>query len=292
MNLKTISGKNWPIKKTITLLFALAFGILLCGRVYAAPLNPSNMYYPQSKGTGAVSLRDYAFGRGSPYRYLQGSCTDGKYGYFILEHTKHNNLCAIVKVKLSNGKIVKTRKKLRLNHGNDMCYDAKSKSLIVVNCHGAGDENAKKITYINPKTLKKKKTKKLDQILYGVAYNNKKKRFAFGVSGTDTIVIKNRKFKTVDSFEILPLGDYTRQGIDCDNKYIYIFQSRMHRKESRMMVYTWKGKYVNTVIFYANMEAESLFHIGKRFVLSFNDPTYNGGQIYETKLTSAQIRGK
>ena len=90
-----------------------------------------------SRRVGIASLRDAALSRNSRYRFLQGSCTDGTYGYFLLGDRNYRNSCAVVKIRLSDWRIKKVRTGLPLHHGNDMTYNKKTKRLMVL--HGAGE---------------------------------------------------------------------------------------------------------------------------------------------------------
>ncbi len=227
---------------------------------------------------GISSLRNYALGSSSRYRFLQGSCTDGTYGYFLLGDKNYQPECAIIKVRLSTWKVVKKQTGLKLYHGNDMA--CKGNYLLVAN----GDGNKQTITYVGKKTLKIKKTVTLDEEVYGLTYNKKKNYFVVGVSNSNEILVKNSSWKTVRSFTALETRGYTRQGLDCDNSYIYVLQSYLSKGKTRILVYTWKGTYVTQISLSGNLEAESLFHVGNRYIVSYNDSSYGGGCIYTTAV--------
>ena len=234
--------------------------------------------------SGIASVRDRYLGSDSRFRFLQGSCTDGKYAYFILGDQSYKDSCALIKVRLKDWSIVKHVKDLPLGHGNDLTYDSKRKQLVAVHASYRGKGNAQVVSLISPKKLKIKKTVSLDEDIYAAAYNAKKDRFAFGVSDTEQIVIKDKAFHTVKTFSLLRRGTYTHQGIDADNKYIYVLQSNLSQGKTRVLVYTWKGVYCTTIHLNGKREAESLFHVKNKFYIASNNAYYDGGQIYETAL--------
>ena len=236
------------------------------------------------RNAGIGSLRDRYLGHESKYRFLQGSCTDGENAYFLLGDRNYGNECALIKVRLKDWKIVKKQTKLPLGHGNDLTYDSKRKQLVAVHASYQGSSGGQSVSLISPKKLKIKKTFQLDETVYAAAYNAKKDRFAFGVSGTEQIVIKDKAFHTVKTFSLLRRESFTHQGIDADNKYIYILQSNLSEAKARVLVYTWKGVYYTTINLNGRREAESLFHVKNKFYIASNNSEYDGGQVYETAM--------
>lgn len=228
--------------------------------------------------SGIRSLRSAALGSGSRYRFLQGSCTTGKYGYFLLGDKEYRPYCALVKVRLSDWKIMKVRRHLKLYHGNDMTYDTKRKKLVVV--HGSGD--AKGLSLIDTKTLKIEQTVHIDTGIHGVAYSASYDRYV--TASGDSIQIRDSNWNRESSFATARLAGYTRQGIDCEDSCIYVLQSNLTKKRTRILIYGWDGAWIHTSYLKGALEGESLFHVGHRFVLSYNTGSYLGGRIYETAL--------
>ena len=229
---------------------------------------------------GISSLRDQALGRTSTYRFLQGACTDGTYGYFILGDRYYRPYCALIKVRLSDWKPVKVRKGLKLYHGNDMTYNARTKTLVVA--HGDGD--SKRVSYVNPNTLSIKKRVKVGESVYAVAHNKKKNQYVVGLSDSCAMQIRNASWKTVKTIPILEKKGYTRQGIDCDDSYIYVLQSYLAARRNRILIYSWKGTFITQVFTTGALEGESLFHVGKQFTAAYNNGAYSGGSIYQTTV--------
>lgn len=229
---------------------------------------------------GISSLRNQMLGRTSTYRFMQGSCTDGTYGYFILGDRNYRPYCALVKIRLSDWALVKVQKGLKLYHGNDMTYNAKTKTLVVV--HGDGDYQA--VSYVNPNTLKIKQRVNVGQRIHAVAYNRKRNQYVVGSRDSYEIQIRNANWRILATFPILEKKNYTRQGIDCDDSYIYILQSYLPARKNRILVYNWNGTFITQIFTTGSLEGESLFHVGKQFTIAYNDSAYSGGAIYQTTM--------
>ncbi len=233
---------------------------------------------------GISSIRDRYLGSDSEYRIMQGACTDGKYAYFILGNQGHKASCALIKARLSDWKPVKIETGLPLGHGNDITYDSRRRQLVAVHSSWLGKSDGHVVSLISPKKLLVKKTVTLEERVYSVAYSQKRDQFVFGVSDTDTAVIKDSSFKTVKTFPLLHKGAFTRQGMDADEKAIYVVQSNLSAGMTRVMVYSWRGVYYTTVYLKGKREAESMFHVRNKFFITYNSASFNGGQVYETAM--------
>lgn len=234
----------------------------------------------KQKPVGISSLRNQVLGRTSVYRFLQGACTDGTYGYFILGDRYYRPYCALIKVRLSNWKPVKVKKGLKLYHGNDMTYNAKTKTLVVV--HGDGDQQG--VSYVNPRTLNIKRRVNVGTRIHAVAYNRKRNRYVVGRLGSSAIQIRSANWKILKTIPLLEKNNYARQGIDCDDSYIYVLQSYLAARKNRILVYDWKGNFITQLFITGSLEGESLFHVGKKFTVAYNDSAYSGGTIYQTTI--------
>ena len=226
------------------------------------------------------SIRDYALGWNFPYRVLQGVCTDGKYLYFTLSNPNTNVDCAIVKMRISDKKIIKTKTNLNLNHCNDITYNADKKMLVVA--HSGSNPN--QVSYLSPQTLKVKKTITLDNSIGNIAYCSAKKCYVTESRGSHEIQIRNKNFKIKKSFTFLSKRTYTRQGIDCDKNYIYIPQSTVGGYDNRILIYDWDGNYITTINYKSYYEIESICHIGNRFYVGYNNDCYSGGCLDQTAI--------
>lgn len=237
----------------------------------------------RQSSSGIRSLRTVALGKNSRYRFLQGSCTTGKYGYFLLGDKNYRPYCALVKVRLSDWKVMKVRRHLKLYHGNDMAYDSKRRLLVVA--HGTGDPTG--LSLISTSTLKIVNNFHIDSSIYGVAYSSEHDLFV--TASGDNIQIRDRNWNIVQTFRIADRSGYTWQGIDCENSCIYVLQSRLQKKMTRILIYSWDGVELHTSYLKGALEAESLFHSGERFIISYNTGSYRGGKVYETALRKYYI---
>ncbi len=232
------------------------------------------------RNSGISSLRNEVLGSDSPYRFMQGSCTDGKYGYFILGDHLYRPYCALIKIRLNDWKVVDRKTGLKLYHGNDMAYDSKRGRLMVV--HGDGDQTG--ISFLDPKTLEIEGSVHLDSRVYGLAYDPIRDRFITAVTGKDKVEVRDSDWNTLYTFNHVGKNGFTRQSLDCDKGNIYLLQSYMNKGTSRVLVYSRQGYYRYTIYIGGYREAESLFHVGDRYIVTYNSTSYNGGQIYETAL--------
>jgi len=83
------------------------------------------------------------------YSVVQGGCTDGTYAYYLMVSTKTQK-GRVLKVRMSNNKVVARSKVLNVHHGNGMTYDSKRKKLVVI----ARDNRKQEITVIDASSLK------------------------------------------------------------------------------------------------------------------------------------------
>lgn len=111
--------------------------------------------YVKKSGT-AINLRKMLGEGHTGYSVVQGSCTDGKYAYYMMVSSA-NQKGRVLKVKLSNKKVVGKSDVIDVNHGNGMCYDSKRDRLVVVTYYSS----RKRLVFIDAKTLELQKTAKV-----------------------------------------------------------------------------------------------------------------------------------
>ena len=188
-----------------------------------------------------VELRSMIKENSDGYSVVQGGCTDGKYAYYLMV-SSYTQKGRVLKVNLKTKKVVKRSKVLDTWHGNGMTYDSKRKKLVVI----AREHRKQEITVIDARTLRitRQEDVKYDyyelagkdsltvthqrQGLAAIAYV---KRFDCYVALERTY--ENLLFFDPDTFEAIGmaytdiLDDYpgTFQGMDADNKYVYLLLS-------------------------------------------------------------------
>lgn len=233
----------------------------------------------------ASAVRVGSLEKDGDFKVAQGGCTDGKYIYIILEnqntggqgYQKESHYCKIFKIDVETMKTVKVSEQLLLDHGNDCTYNSDTNEIVVT--HNA--PNYKSISYIDADTLELKKTDKNNRYnMYAIAYSSTYKKYVVGLSGTYDYAVF-----AAGGTPIRYSGHntgYTKQGMDCDDKYIYFIQY----KENVITVHDWKGNYVRTIkILGVSDEPEAIFFIGDQlYMTSYRGGSGGGANIYKIDL--------
>lgn len=228
------------------------------------------------------------------YLCIQGACTDGTYGYFMMDNTvedaeKHYNY--IVKIDLATGEAVKLSEKINLGHANDACYNPDT-GRIVVACNAPDREV---IRFVDPETLEVTGEKHLSVEIFGITYNAYTGQYVVGLSGGRNLAILDSDFKVIrklntdySSYHKDVIYDYTMgedllsQGIDSDGKYIYFVFSAKAKNSNwidYLVAFDFDGKHQFTKrIPGTSYEVENIFHVGKDIYFSCHgwkkDPCY------------------
>lgn len=215
------------------------------------------------------------------FKVAQGSCTDGKYIYIVLEnqntggagYKKESHYCKIVKLDAQTFKKVKVSEPLLLDHGNDCTYNADTNEIVVV--HNA--PNKAYLSFVDADTLELKRTDKNDFIImYAVAYNKQSKRYAMGIAETYSYAVYTQYPKKPKKYVGYNTG-YTKQGMDCDDKYVYFV---LYNKNV-IVVQDWEGGYIKTIeITGVYDEPEAIFYIGDQMYMTSFRGRSGGANIY------------
>ncbi|MEJ8737290.1 InlB B-repeat-containing protein [Erysipelotrichaceae bacterium HCN-30851] len=209
-----------------------------------------------------------------PQKTLQGACSDGKYFYLIYQNNS-TNICYLLKYD-SNWNFIKLNS-LEVGHGNDITYDNKHNRLVIV--HNKPDYRT--ITFVNPNTLEVINSfNQLEFNAYSISYNSNKNQYVMGESGTEKTMILNEDFKVIDSFNGIDLGNFTHQGMESDENYIYYIQSNTG-SYNRLVIYDWNGIHIKTIQIKQTTEGENIFLKDGKLYLGFNT---NGGTIMYANL--------
>ena len=209
------------------------------------------------------------------YSVQQGAATDGEYAYTILEN-QAVSLCSVWKVNLSDWSVVDTRYELELDHGNDMAYNPVLNQLIVVH----NKPRYSMISFIDPQTLEVVESKTLSYQIYSMAYEPVRGQYVIGISGSYDFVILDQDFNTVKRLKGIDTG-LVKQGVDCDENYIYFPQCTSDATKNVIEVYDWEGNFVTQIRVKAYQEIESMFHVGDDWYITFNA---SGSYIYKATL--------
>lgn len=274
------------IKKRIRILSLVVAFLLLSSYFYPTQrVEAAAGFYSTAKTTALMTnVMKASFGTNNTYSIMQGGCTDEKgYAYFYMKNTAKEadkEKGKIVKINISTKEVVKKSETLNLNHGNDMTYNVHTNRIVVTN------SNTKKLSIINPATLVCEKTITTDQKYYSISYDKINKRYAAGVGGTYDTVIMDSNFKVVKSFKGKDHG-YLKQGMDCDENYIYYIQSPKgnNTDNSIIVVYDWNGNHIQNINVNGKKEAENLFHSGSDFYIGYY--TKNASEFHKIEFKNS-----
>lgn len=209
------------------------------------------------------------------YHVQQGAATDGKYAYTIMEN-QTDKLCSIWKLDLSDFSVAETKYALDLDHGNDMAYNPVLNQLLVVH----NKPRYTRVSFVDPDTLEILDAKTMPYQIYCMAYEPTRDQYIIGISGSYDFVILDKDFKKVQRFRGTNTG-LVKQGVDCDENYIYFPQCTSDATKNVIMVYDWEGNFITQIRVKSFQEIESLFHIGDDWYITFNA---SGSYIYKATL--------
>lgn len=210
---------------------------------------------------------------------MQGGCTDGTHGYFIMNTAggAAKARSRIFKVRLDNWTLVGVSEDLAMYHANDMAYDSVHQRLIVSHCHIHPEE----ISVVDPITLQQKEVMAIPQKHFSLAYCSEKNLYVAGKSLTYDLVVLDETFNPV---RVLPgVEGYVKQGLECDDTFIYFFQTG---KESNwIFVFDWDGLLVRKIELPMVGESENLFIWNNKLICAFTDFENGVGAVYEVTLS-------
>ena len=213
---------------------------------------------------------------GAHYTVQQGCTTDGEYAYFILENQIIDK-GSIWKLNPEDWSLVDFALDLPIDHGNDMTYNSKTHQLVIVN----NRPNYDTLTIVDPDTLEILDTMKLPYSMYAIDYCESRDQYVVGLSNGYDFIILDGNFEAVDRFSGLDTG-LVRQGVNCDDQYIYFPQSREDTDPNAVIVYDWEGNFVSRIRIKSNyQELEGMFQLDGKVYLAF---FAGGAHIYEAAL--------
>lgn len=235
-------------------------------------------------GFSTKSTKLYDVPAVSGKRIMQGGCTDGKYMYYAMVNSGSTQTAFIHKYDIATGKKVASSKALSTDHSNDITYVPATNQLLV--CHNAPRNTI--LSVVNADTLEFVKEVELPFKIFSISYQPDREVYVVGISGGQDFSILNKNFKVDKNY--LPATDrftavdteFTTQGVETDINYIYFVQY----KTNVIMVYDWKGKYVNQIVLDipSNTEPENISVVGDYFYIACNNSKWSGGVVYKTEI--------
>lgn len=209
------------------------------------------------------------------YASQQGSATDGTHAYILMENGEIDR-CAIHKLDLKTWKTVASQYDLDLDHGNDMTYHPGLQQLLVVH----NKPHYTRVSFVDPDTLEVTGRKTMPYQIYSMAYEPSRDQYVVGISSTYDFAVLDNAFKKVVRYKGVNTG-LVKQGVDCDERYIYFPQNTEDARENVLMVYDWEGRFVTRVPVDSRKEIESLFHVDDDWYIAFQ---LFGSHVYRAVL--------
>ena len=210
------------------------------------------------------------------HKSAQGACIDGE-GKYLYVSMQTSNKSSLAKYDLKTGERLELIANTGTDHSNDMTFNAKEGFMIVV--HNA--PNYARITTFKDGTMEKLKTVDLKCKMNGLAYCEERDCYAAGISGTWNFWVLDSNFQKIGGMESGVNTGKTRQGLDCDEDYVYFVQSAATGNPGNIiMIYSWQGEFLARVeLTHNTREGETLMHVGNQLYLHCNRG--NGGSVYQ-----------
>lgn len=248
------------------------------GKLYKMEISTIKTYELSANMTKWQTIDQYTDANGNLCKVTQGTCTDGTYLYMMLNNdVKASYRSALLKIELATGKIVATADGFEAGITNDITYNPKTKQILVVH----NSPEPKKVTIINAETMKYIETKTLAFNIYALAYDEVQDCYWAGLSGGYDFVKLDLNLEKVGSTYSGYSSGYTKQGMDCDGKYLYFVLSA----KNSVAVYETNGTFVGLITLpETSNSAQNICHVGDTFYIGYNVSTA-GGYIYKTALT-------
>ena len=254
------------------------------GEYKSEPISRGIADLVNSEGATAKSKKLYDVPAVSGKRIMQGGCTDGKYMYYAMVNSGDTQTACIRKYDIATGKLVKTSDAIATDHSNDITYNPDTNQLVV--CHNA--PNRTFLSIVDAETLEFVKKVEIPFKIFCISYQPERGVYVVGISGGQDFTVLNKNFKVDSTYVtsgdrfIAENTEYTTQGMETDLNYIYFVQY----KKNVIMVYDWKGKFVNQIALDipSGIEPENISLVGDAFYIACNNSSWSGGVVYKTEI--------
>ncbi|MCD8199942.1 MAG: hypothetical protein LUD25_03140 [Coriobacteriaceae bacterium] len=254
------------------------------------------------KNGKALELRDRAGLKRYKYDTLEGCCANSTFAFYAM-YNQNKEKCRIVKMRVSNRKVVKVSKVLNIGHGNDMTWNPDKNRIAVIH----NTTNPLRISLINPKTLKVTKSvdikveTKLDgattsqvnniKKLAGITYNSTRKQYVLLLGTSHNLLIVDQNFSAIAYVAPSSKVEQTYQGMTSTDDYLLISESTISGGSGNIiMIYDWDGTYVKRFTVPTAYEIEGVYFVGKVLYVGFYHSYY--GTYYTTKKVKKKVTKK
>lgn len=294
------NNRNNILRAALSLMLSVTIIVTAGAPAFAAsPFRYSTMQLLKKNGK-TFDLRVEAKQKLYGYDTLQGACAYKGFGYFAL-FNRDVEKCKIVKVRLSDLKVVKVSKALPVQHANNLTYNSKKKLLMATCCRPNKDRvvfiNPKTLRYVSRKDIKLKSSKKIPQSVVNkykgftaITYNAKHDRYIGRLRGSNDVIIFSGKLKPLKYVKMKGNNnEMLKQGMESVGDYIYDVRSFKGKYNYNMVtIHTMSGKYVGKMKFsrgsLPGKELECIFHDGSQFYAGFYFSTSQKNDTKENKV--------
>ena len=239
------------------------------------------------KAAGTYNLRVAAGEKLFGYDTFQGACSDGTNAYYIL-YNRSVEKCKIVKVRLSDFKLLKVSSVLNIHHGNDLTYNSRTGEIIAMHLTGIPDT----VAVIDPDTLKVKRNISIDLpvFLHGYAediqtetsgynaitYDSETNWYFLRVRGIRGMIIADSEFKPIELIKTSGKKSHTiYAGLNMLNGDVVSQESTAVRSmPSYLSLYDKTGRLKCRIKVNCGYELENGFFAGDTYYLGFYHSYY------------------
>ena len=208
-------------------------------------------------------------------KIIQGGCSDGEYIYAVVNDKKEtDSKSAVLKYRLSDGKLIETYKNLQIDHGNDLCFNGNTNEIIAV----SNAPDGRKITVLDADTMAVKRTVLLEEKIFSMAYSEEEDLYYAGISGGTDIAVFDSQFRLVKRLENCGGKGYTKQGMEVYEDYLLCLRHWSNCIE----VYSKNGEFLKKVSLPVTLMAPEFICIANgECYIGYNLLSYTGGCIYK-----------
>lgn len=234
--------------------------------VERAKISSSTISSPKQikKSDKAINLRTMVGEESDGCAVVQGSCTDGKYAYYMMVSAATQK-GRLLKVRMSDNKVMGKSAIVDVNHGNGICYDSKRNLIVSATYHDSRQRlaffDADSLAFNGFKNVKFSYYKNAgsDSInsedrkrgLTAVAYNATYDVYVGMESGYHDIIIYDAKsLEAIGKARTTVNAAYPAvwQSMDCDDRYVYyVLSPGTDQPNTVILCLEWHSEYLQQV---------------------------------------------
>ncbi len=233
------------------------------------------------------------------YFGLQGGCYDGQYYYysFIVKNASgtqvDTRIACVEKNTDGSFSVVALNSGLidPLQHANDMTYNENTDEIVIACC----SEYEQRICTISAEQLQNESAPKnfieydISCVISSIDYNKTRNQYVVSTKeAKNYLVVLDGNFNLIkgigDKTTYTSDENWNRQGISCDNKYIYYSyflssgNTTTYTLQNKIRIFDWSGNYIKTLLIDVVegtdriYEIENIIFTDDKVLLGFNCP--------------------